>query len=78
MMKCGLLFVGILHQTHQSNALCAVYHGIRLEEDVSITPSETLLNFIKHVIPFTDMNDGRYDGMYERIAEWAMISMGPT
>ena len=76
MMKSGL-FVGIPHQTLQSNALRAVYHEIRqlwLEKDVSITPSKMLFNLIKPAIRFIDMNDG----MYERNAEWAMISLGPT
>lgn len=44
------------------------------EEDVPITPSNTLLSLIRPVIPVIDM----YDGMYEKNAEWAMTSLEPT
>lgn len=44
------------------------------EEDVPVAPTDTLLNLIRPVIPFIDMDEG----MYERRDEWAMTSLEPT
>lgn len=43
------------------------------KKDVPVASTDTLLNFIRPVIPFIDMDEG----MYERRDEWAMTSLEP-